>query len=225
MYDWGFTNRIGTSPMEPALTPYQSGYRSNRLSTNKGTLTKANRMDLFTNSYQRLGLDCIQRNPLSSRDMINHLIPDLKKNRKLEKKTSFLEVSSEQDEKGTLLTKWVEGKLTLCRVPWYLLPGFPRPAMSHGVYSGLAPSESSGSEARARERLEESRRRKRRRRVGLKGIWMEWGRRKEEEKKAVVGGGERVADDMWLRVAAAPPQFSFSFGCRTTMTNRNDSKL
>nr|GME01532.1 hypothetical protein Iba_contig2006CG0010 [Ipomoea batatas]GME06414.1 hypothetical protein Iba_scaffold4046CG0050 [Ipomoea batatas] len=37
---------------------------------------------------------------------------------------------------------------TLCRVPWYLFPGFPSPATNHGVYSTLAPL-GSGSEADA----------------------------------------------------------------------------
>lgn len=38
--------------------------------------------------------------------------------------------------------------ITLCRVPWYLFPGFPNPAISHGVYSTFAATPSgSGIEA------------------------------------------------------------------------------
>lgn len=38
--------------------------------------------------------------------------------------------------------------ITLCRVPWYLFPGLPRPTISQGVYSTLTPLSLSGKEAR-----------------------------------------------------------------------------
>lgn len=42
--------------------------------------------------------------------------------------------------------------LTLCLVPWYLVPGLPRPAISQGVYSTLVDPLESGNEATIRVR-------------------------------------------------------------------------